>query len=893
MLRWEPEWRLADALDQQAALARVEREKADKLVADAATLAEKRRVEAEQSRERYRASQVLHAKTLEALEDRQPHARLKDEATSIAQLFASRAGLVARIAGDRNALTIVERDEVTLLKRRDASRTAVAARNAERQNLARQLTERRAALDAIDLDALEIRDEVLRALEEKLGKCRDAVQRRDAARGAETRGHAEAAMAARQRDEAASKLKIAEQVHTRKTDERAETAQMADLAEATLSEHAASLRTHLVEGAPCPVCGADEHPFVAENSAAAKLSRAVRQRRSEIDAALKAAEADIFAANAAVMKAISASETAERATAAEAAKAAEAVATLSALLPEVASQFARLRLTSAFNANPEAVGFAALGSATTEVTEARKAIADPRDRGRVLRRECNDLQPRLDALVNAIETETAEAQKEAAELSKLQAERSHLAATVQAYEEQLALGLAAMEPVLARADLAPADVERDPAAAERRVRTLADEYANLISVRDDLSEKLRRLDLEQKGCEERYQAASHDHDNAVRGSAVRARQLESLVQQRAALLGGLATEQHRESVQGEAASARARMEAARKQKDIAELTLAKLGAEHQSAVALLARAVERLADARAAFAEAIAGAGLQEAAVHVLLAVPEKEREKLAAQIETLRQTREAASTAMATRRSDLDGLLASGPDLAADEIAENRTRLEHHSGVLKEVQDRLAIIASDLARDRDKQKAAADIGEKIARQKNDLAVWREIDAAIGQKDGAKFRRFAQGFTLEQLVALANLQLKALNPRYALRRGAPSDLALDVIDRDMGDEVRSPRSLSGGERFLVSLALALALSGLEGRQSFVDTLFIDEGFGSLDRDTLDIAIDALESLQGQGRKVGVITHVPAMIERIAVQVRVEKRGGGRSAVRVKDWVTAA
>ena len=104
----------------------------------------------------------------------------------------------------------------------------------------------------------------------------------------------------------------------------------------------------------------------------------------------------------------------------------------------------------------------------------------------------------------------------------------------------------------------------------------------------------------------------------------------------------------------------------------------------------------------------------------------------------------------------------------------------------------------------------------------------------------------------------------------------------------MGEEIRSPRSLSGGERFLVSLALALALSGLEGRQSFVDTLFIDEGFGSLDRETLDIAITALESLQGQGRKVGVITHVPAMIEQIAVQVRVEKRGGGRSVVRISD-----
>jgi exonuclease SbcC len=102
----------------------------------------------------------------------------------------------------------------------------------------------------------------------------------------------------------------------------------------------------------------------------------------------------------------------------------------------------------------------------------------------------------------------------------------------------------------------------------------------------------------------------------------------------------------------------------------------------------------------------------------------------------------------------------------------------------------------------------------------------------------------------------------------------------------MGFERRGTRSLSGGERFLVSLSLAIALSGLEGRQSFVDTLFIDEGFGSLDAETLDIAIDALECLQGQGRKVGVITHVAAMIERIAVQIRVEKHGHGRSRIAV-------
>jgi exonuclease SbcC len=112
-----------------------------------------------------------------------------------------------------------------------------------------------------------------------------------------------------------------------------------------------------------------------------------------------------------------------------------------------------------------------------------------------------------------------------------------------------------------------------------------------------------------------------------------------------------------------------------------------------------------------------------------------------------------------------------------------------------------------------------------------------------------------------------------------------AELSLHVIDNDMGEEHRAIRSLSGGERFIVSLSLALSLSGLEGREFSVDTLFIDEGFGSLDADTLDIAITALETLHSRGRKVGVITHVAAMIDSIPVQIRVEKLGGGSSVVR--------
>ena len=162
--------------------------------------------------------------------------------------------------------------------------------------------------------------------------------------------------------------------------------------------------------------------------------------------------------------------------------------------------------------------------------------------------------------------------------------------------------------------------------------------------------------------------------------------------------------------------------------------------------------------------------------------------------------------------------------------------------------------------------------------------IWAGVNRAIGSTNGARFRHHVQEMTREALVALANEQLGMLSPRHRLARG--DALSLHVADMDMGGEVRASRSLSGGERFLVSLGFALALSGLEGCQGSCDVLLI-KGFGSRDSGSLDVAVEALETLQGFGRKVGVVINVAAMMERIPTEVRVTKRGGGRSVVEVR------
>lgn len=178
---------------------------------------------------------------------------------------------------------------------------------------------------------------------------------------------------------------------------------------------------------------------------------------------------------------------------------------------------------------------------------------------------------------------------------------------------------------------------------------------------------------------------------------------------------------------------------------------------------------------------------------------------------------------------------------------------------------------------------------EKLQRQIENISErlenWGKLNTLFGSSKGDKFKKAAQSYTLDALLVYANFQLQNLTSRYLLER-LPDTLGLQIVDTEMLNERRSVHSLSGGETFLVALALALGLSSVSAQNIRIETMFIDEGFGSLDKETLAVAVDALENLQSQGRKIGVITHVAEMVERIAVQIRVEKASGGKSNVSV-------
>ncbi|HGM5253650.1 TPA: exonuclease subunit SbcC [Serratia marcescens] len=231
---------------------------------------------------------------------------------------------------------------------------------------------------------------------------------------------------------------------------------------------------------------------------------------------------------------------------------------------------------------------------------------------------------------------------------------------------------------------------------------------------------------------------------------------------------------------------------------------------------------------------------------------------------QTLEQHRQHRPEGLDEANADIDALTQS---LA--ELAQQLKTLQLRQGELRNQ------LESDAARRLNQQA----LFEQIARSQQDYDDWSYLNQLIGSKEGDKFRRFAQGLTLDHLVYLANRQLGRLHGRYLLQRKTSDALELQVVDTWQADALRDTRTLSGGESFLVSLALALALSDLVSHKTSIDSLFLDEGFGTLDAETLDTALDALDSLNASGKTIGVISHVEAMKERIPVQIKVKKVNG--------------
>ncbi|MGX5915561.1 AAA family ATPase [Aliidiomarina sp. Khilg15.8] len=200
------------------------------------------------------------------------------------------------------------------------------------------------------------------------------------------------------------------------------------------------------------------------------------------------------------------------------------------------------------------------------------------------------------------------------------------------------------------------------------------------------------------------------------------------------------------------------------------------------------------------------------------------------------------------------------------------------------ELQREQGAIEQTLRKQEELSAAALQKQQQVQQQLREYDRWSRLNDLIGSADGKRYRNFAQGLTFEVMIEFANQKLAKMTDRYLLQRDADEPLQLNVIDDYQAGEVRSTKNLSGGESFIVSLALALGLSQMSSHKVRVDSLFLDEGFGTLDEAALDVALDTLSSLQQDGKVIGVISHVAALKERIATQIQVHSGTGGRSSL---------
>ncbi len=202
----------------------------------------------------------------------------------------------------------------------------------------------------------------------------------------------------------------------------------------------------------------------------------------------------------------------------------------------------------------------------------------------------------------------------------------------------------------------------------------------------------------------------------------------------------------------------------------------------------------------------------------------------------------------------------------------------------ISELRNELAALKHQLEQDQWDQEKIRQKQAAIDKQQKEYQRWEKLHTLIGSSDGKKYRNFAQGLTFELMVSHANLQLKKMSDRYLLVRDKNQPLELNVIDNYQAGEIRSVRNLSGGESFIVSLSLALGLSKMASRKVRVDSLFLDEGFGSLDEEALENALEALSGLHQDGKLIGIISHVSALKERISTQIQVTPLSGGKSVI---------
>lgn len=811
-------------------------------------------------------------------------ARIEDATKDLLE----RIDLQSQIASTRRDIEIVDGEVRAKATAREAKEHEVAALQARERELGKKIESLREIAEGIDRGAAETKRDRIICIQAALDDARDAANGTAKAQRGITSADAEKARqdtVIGESKESISKSDVNLPAEAARLDEARRSL---DLSEAAGSEPAEHLRLKLKDGQPCPVCGAMEHPVTevdrrlkarvdtdrrhvteletrvaglrtdrahaeARIAAAEELLPAIAKRRSDCEADLDAGRQKWDASITVVRSGCD-----------------EIGVTLPSLAEDAAEPDATEPLTPLYNT---------LDQLLTETKRFLNVASEADKKATILSSEREKVRTDSESVSAEVATLKGEEQSNTNRNTVLGASLQEKIKAYAAITSRLNLALAPAFPDwkerVVALGIGFATVCHDLVADWRKCRKRVETSNAAVS----------RLAADLEGSRATFAAKEAAAGEAEKQHVEKRDELNKLIGERSEVIGGRPIAEVRTEY-------RLRWEAADKAWNEAEKTRSELDKTAAAAVSNVISARNTVNSTRAArdSAEGVLVDRLQACEIsreqaEAAIAKGETWVAVEQARLETLREAVSAARTTLSERQQAVAVHEANDwPEQILEEVVVALTNIDARRGKVSEE----FVSASAILRNDDqvrvrmaKLKASLDERRELAR------VWSQLDDLIGSADGSKFRRFAQSLTFDHLIRLANRHLADLHPRYELQRAPGGDLVLQVIDRDMADEVRGVHSLSGGESFLVSLSLALGLASMSSSCGIkVESLFIDEGFGSLDSNSLAMAVSVLEQLQATGRRVGVISHVDELKERIAVKVEVTPVGRGRSTVQV-------
>lgn len=623
-------------------------------------------------------------------------------------------------------------------------------------------------------------------------------------------------------------------------------------------------RTQLQDGCACPLCGATEHPYARGNVPLPdEAHRALNQSRAGLKS-LSEAVSRLQIDRARLLKDLEQLET------------------------------RRLEILDRQQRDKQRIdeGLMALGIAPTG-RELRALIGE-------LRQETHKKLSRAEKVVRPLEPLEKELQrlKHSVDIDKdglhLEQGRVHEAATQKDLAQQtfdrLTEEIHALSKQLEQAQEEALQTLASYGITDLSTATLREIYTDLMGrrtrwqslaqQRTELEKQVSGLNIQTRQQGDQLARETQEIQRKKDALAALIAERDALALQRRELFGEKKTDEEEQRLTGAVDEATAQLDAARISLGAAREELVSLQSRIEGLSQALQARSEQLITVQTAFNSRLAQGDFICESTYLQACLQESRRKELQQKSRALTEEQASLDVRRHKHSAELELLREQRvTQQSADEISQELHQIQTR---LREVQQEIGALSQRLKDNDALRQTQAGKLQVLGAQRKELERWDLLHELIGSADGKKFRNFAQGLTFEMMIGHANRQLQKMTDRYLLVREPSAPLELCVLDNYQAGEIRSTKNLSGGESFIVSLALALGLSQMASKNVRVDSLFLDEGFGTLDEEALETALETLGSLQQEGKLIGVISHVQALKERISTQIQVSPKTGGRS-----------